>query len=261
MTTVSRVATLLIGLSVAGCVSGPPPATTPEIPAPPPVNFDAIPDAVPKAEPRSPRGNPPFYDVFGKRYYVLPSGDGYVERGVASWYGPGFHKGKTAMGEPYDMYGMTAAHKTLPLPAYVLVTNLKNGKSVTVRVNDRGPFKDGRIIDLSRTAASKLDMLHDGTTFVEVRTLTAGNATTAEPLKVQQFFVQAGAFAEQSNADALAARLRAQGHPQTFVRNDVVNGKTLYRVRIGPVSAVDEFDRVIAQLKASGVRDAQLAND
>lgn len=249
---------------IAGCASAPPPVSVPaeEVPAPQaPGNLETIPDAVPKVEPRSPRGNPPFYDVFGKRYYVLPNADGYLERGVASWYGPGFHKGKTAMGESYDMYAMTAAHKTLPLPAYVLVTNLKNGKSVTVRVNDRGPFKEGRIIDLSRTAASKLDMLHDGTTFVEVRALTPGNATTPEPLKVQQLFVQAGAFAEPANANALADRLRAQGHPQTFVRSDVVNGRTLYRVRIGPVRAVDEFDRIVAQLKASGVRDAQLAND
>ena len=106
-------------------------------------------------EPRSRYGNPPFYEVFGKRYYVLSSSVGYVERGVASWYGPGFHKVRTSTGEPYDMYGMTAAHKTLPLPAYVRVTNLQNGRSIVVRVNDRGPFVGNRIIDLSYTAAAK----------------------------------------------------------------------------------------------------------
>src|SRR4030095_8358474 len=97
---------------------------------------------------------------------------GYLERGVASWYGPGFHAQHTSNGERYDMYAMSAAHKTLPLPSYVQVTNLQNGRSVVVRVNDRGPFKDGRIIDLSYTAASKLGMLKDGTTFLQVRALT-----------------------------------------------------------------------------------------
>ncbi len=123
------------------------------------------------AEPRSIYGNPPSYEVFGKRYYVMASSVGYVERGVASWYGPGFHKELTSVREPYDMYGMTAAHKTLPLPAYVRVTNLQNGRSCVVRVNDRGPFVGNRIIDLSYTAAAKLDMLRDGTAMVEVRVL------------------------------------------------------------------------------------------
>ncbi len=126
---------------------------------------------MPRYEPRSPYGNPPFYDVFGKRYFVLSSSADYIERGVASWYGPGFHKVRTSTGETYDMYGMTAAHKTLPLPAYVRVTNLQNGRSVVVRVNDRGPFVGNRIIDLSYTAAAKLDMLRNGTAMVEVRSV------------------------------------------------------------------------------------------
>ena len=135
---------------------------------------------MPRYEPRSRYGNPPFYDVFGKRYFVLSSSADYVERGVASWYGPGFHKVRTSTGEPYDMYGMTAAHKTLPLPAYVRVTNLQNGRSVVVRVNDRGPFVGNRIIDLSYTAAAKLDMLRNGTAMVEVRSVgpTAPPATS-----------------------------------------------------------------------------------
>ncbi len=138
---------------------------------------------VPRNEPRSRNGNPPFYDVMGKRYFVLSSSVGYVERGVASWYGPGFHKVRTSTGEPYDMYAMTAAHKTLPLPAYVRVTNLQNGRSIVVRVNDRGPFVGNRIIDLSYTAAAKLDMLRNGTAMVEVRSLEPVSANT--PLLAQ----------------------------------------------------------------------------
>ncbi len=122
------------------------------------------------AEPRSKQGNPPFYSVLGRRYVVLDSADGFIERGVASWYGPTFHGELTSNGESYNMYAMSAAHKTLPLPAYARVTNLSNGKSVVVRVNDRGPFAKNRIIDLSYTAAAKLDMLRgNGTALVEVR--------------------------------------------------------------------------------------------
>lgn len=129
----------------------------------PPPDILAIPDAVPRFEPRSKRGNPPFYTVFGKRYEVLDTAEGYVERGVASWYGPKFHGSLTSMGETYDMYAMTAAHKTLPLPAYARVTNLRNGKSVVVRINDRGPFHRGREIDLSHGAARAIGMGGIGT--------------------------------------------------------------------------------------------------
>ncbi|HEY0802323.1 MAG TPA: septal ring lytic transglycosylase RlpA family protein, partial [Steroidobacteraceae bacterium] len=142
-------------------------------PAQTPPAAESVPDLVPRVEPRSRHGNPPFYDVFGKRYFVLSSNVGYVERGVASWYGPGFHKVRTSNGETYDMYAMTAAHRTLPLPVFVRVTNLQNGRSVVVRVNDRGPFVGNRIIDLSYTAASKLGMLRNGTAMVEVRSLDA----------------------------------------------------------------------------------------
>ena len=167
----------------------------------------AVPDAVPRFEPRSRYGNPPFYDVFGKRYYVLSSSTAYVERGVASWYGPGFHKIRTSTGEPYDMYGMTAAHKTLPLPAYVRVTNLQNGRSVVVRVNDRGPFVDNRIIDLTYTAAAKLDMLRNGTAMVEVRAIdprvpAAGSAISASALA--ESLIPAAAAAETAPPAAAA---------------------------------------------------------
>src|SRR5277367_2499542 len=163
----------------------------------PPANPDGIPDAVPRQEPRSAHGNPPFYDVMGQRYFVLAAADGYTERGVASWYGPTFHGGSTSSGEQYDMYGMTAAHKTLPLPTYVRVTNLRNGKSCVVRINDRGPFVANRLIDLSYTAAAKLDMLREGTTLVEVRALTPGvpdELTRSAESPPPALYVQAGAF-------------------------------------------------------------------
>jgi len=137
----------------------------------PPLDVFSIPDAVPRAEPRGTRGNPPFYEVFGKRYYVLASSEGFVERGTASWYGPGFHAASTSLGERYDMYAMTAAHKTMPLPSYARVRNPANGREIIVRVNDRGPFEAGRVIDLSYTAALKLGLL-GGVAPVEVERLT-----------------------------------------------------------------------------------------
>jgi rare lipoprotein A len=217
------------------------------------------------AEPRSRHGNPPFYDVLGKRYYVLSSSADYVERGVASWYGPGFHKERTSTGEQYDMYGMTAAHKTLPLPATVRVTNLQNGRSVVVRVNDRGPFVGNRIIDLSYTAASRLDMLRSGTAMVEVRALDAAANATPQPgppaAPRTELFVQAGAFADPANAERLAAALRGGGYGTIFVREDFIAGRKLFRVRIGPVADVPEFDRIVAALDRSGVHDAHLALD
>jgi rare lipoprotein A len=222
----------------------------------------SIPDAIPRAEPRSAKGNPPFYTVLGKRYFVLPTSSGYLERGVASWYGPGFHAQSTSNGERYDMYAMSAAHKTLPLPAYVQVTNLQNGRSVTVRVNDRGPFKDTRIIDLSYTAAAKLGMLRDGTAFVEVRAVSASQQAenpTVSP--AGSLFVQAGAFATEANAARLVTQLRAQGIENANVRSDQVDGQALYRVRVGPVPTVPEFDRVLARLKKLGIADARLATD
>jgi len=137
---------------------------------------EALPDnPVPRHEPLSKYGNPDSYVVFGKTYRTLPSSQGFVQRGIASWYGKKFHGRRTSSGEPYDMYGMTAAHTQLPLPTYVQVTNLKNGKQVILRVNDRGPFHGNRIIDLSYTAAKKLDIVREGTGLVEVRALDPSN--------------------------------------------------------------------------------------
>jgi rare lipoprotein A len=255
--------TLLLLLFIAGCSTTPIRSPPPHPPLPPPGDIAAIPEPIPKPEPRSKKGNPKFYTVLGKRYFVLETAEGYAERGVASWYGPGFHAATTSNGERYDMYAMTAAHKTLPLPAFVQVTNLRNGRSVVLRVNDRGPFKDGRIIDVSYTAASKLDMLRDGTTFVEVRALTPQQkaAPPAPPQKPEALFVQAGAFGTEANASRLLGQLRAQGIEKSFVREDRVDGRPLYRVRVGPIPSVNEFDRVLARLRSLGLADAQLAAD
>ncbi|MEY4762910.1 MAG: hypothetical protein RLZZ200_2766 [Pseudomonadota bacterium] len=254
-----------------------PPATS-TMPAPPPrpsgtvptpAELAAIPDAVPRVEPRSALGNPPFYDVSGQRYFVLSSAEGYRERGVASWYGPTFHEKNASNGDAYDMYAMTAAHKTLPLPSYVRVTNLANGRSIVVRVNDRGPFVGTRIIDLSYTAAWKLDMLRQGTTFVEVEAIVPGSlsqaaagiapAAPATIAATSGLYIQAGAFGVEDNARRLADRLRAAGLADVALRAS--SGATrIWRVRIGPVADVAAYDRVIAQLQGMGV-EGRLASD
>lgn len=135
------------------------------------VPLSEIPDAVPRAEVKSRSGNPRTYEIDGTTYRVLETSDGYREQGIASWYGDYFHGRQTSSGDTYDMYKMTAAHKSLPLPTYVRVTNLSNGLSVVLRVNDRGPFVEGRIIDLSYVAAQKLGMAELGTVRVEVEAL------------------------------------------------------------------------------------------
>jgi len=279
MRSIARLGIGACALLLAACVAGrrlpPQPAApqgevSPRAPAAPPgpgavPDVASIPDAVPRFEPRSKNGNPPFYDVLGHRYFVLASADGYVERGVASWYGPTFHGEATAMGEAYDMYGMTAAHKTLPLPAYARVTNLRNGRSIVVRINDRGPFVANRLIDLSYTAAAKLDMLREGTTLVEVRAITPGQPETvaltrASETPSPELYVQVGAFADRDNARHLYERLRAAGLERAFIRPPP-EGDHLYRVRLGPVASVAEFDALTAKLARLGVHDARLALD
>ena len=251
----------------------------------PPLDVFSIPDAVPRAEPRGRRGNPPFYEVFGKRYYVLASSEGFVERGTASWYGPGFHAASTSLGEPYDMYAMTAAHKTLPIPAYAEVTNLKNGRKVVVRINDRGPFVGDRIIDLSYTAAAKLDMLLAGTAPVEVRVLTARGAGSALPapavpapvapapppvtvvnapaVKIAgspAMFIQAGVFADHENARRRVEVLLAAGLELASL-DEISSPRSLHRVRVGPFASVEEFDLNMKRLRELGINDARLLTD
>jgi rare lipoprotein A len=241
-----------------------PSAPAPSTSVPTPAQIAAIPDAVPRFEARGRNGNPPFYEVLGRRYTLLPTPEGYVERGVASWYGPGFHGVSTALGEPYDMYAMTAAHKTLPIPCYARVTNLANGRSVVVRINDRGPFVANRLIDLSYTAAAKLDMLRAGTAMVEVRVITPGEPSEALTRTTETppptLYVQAGAFAVPANAQGLLQRLKQAGLTNSFVLPPPP-GSRLYRVRVGPVNSVADYDALAARLATLGVPDARLALD
>ncbi|MGH8242968.1 MAG: septal ring lytic transglycosylase RlpA family protein, partial [Steroidobacteraceae bacterium] len=230
------------------------------VPAPAPLPAPSAPpgETLPRDEPRAKSGNPPFYTVAGRRYVVLPSAAGYVERGVASWYGPDFHGGRTATGEIYDMHALSGAHPTLPLPAWVEVTNLQNGRSVVIRLNDRGPFARERIIDLSRAAAERLDMLRAGTAMVEVRSL-APAATAPAAAAASAYYAQAGAFSDRDNAERLAERLREAGIDGVDVVEIEAGGRRMFRVRAGPAASVTEFDALIERLRLAGADSARLA--
>ncbi len=287
-----------LALALAACGDGglrrdgPPASGSTRIP-------DLPADPVPRPEPRSRYGNGPVYEVFGKRYTVMDSGAGYRERGVASWYGRKFHGNLTSSREPYDMYQMTAAHKTLPLPTYVRVRNLVNDKSVIVRVNDRGPFVHNRIIDLSYAAAVKLDMIRDGTSLVEVtaidfdapvgdrptREIVPPEATaearpaapdgapeaggSAEIPEIEapaesaghNIFVQVGAFGERANAERRLAMLAAAGIDNGFIHEDSSTTPPLLRVRIGPVADVIGYDILVEELGNIGITDPYLVVD
>jgi rare lipoprotein A len=230
-----------------------------------------IPDAVPRTEARSVHGNPPFYDVNGRRYQVLARADGFFERGVASWYGPDFHGHSTSTGERYDMYAMTAAHRTLPIPCYARITNLANGRSVVVRINDRGPFVANRIVDLSYSAALRLDIVRTGTAFVELRTVGPESdaperplpAATSAPLPTPPvaLYIQVGAYSDPANAERVIARLQGAGLSHVFSLAGTGQSHPLRRVRIGPIGTVEEFDRLAARLAGLGYPEARLAND
>lgn len=262
----SRTALLCAALAGAGCSlavqrdGGPPPGSVPTA---------QVADAVPRAEPRSKYGNPESYVVFGKRYFVMKDSAGYVEKGIASWYGKQFHGRRTSSGETYDMYAMTAAHKTLPLPTYARVTNIGNGKSVILRINDRGPFHGNRIIDLSYTAASRLDILGAGTGLVEVRALQPGvDAMPDAPAPTgvagsgpASFYIQVGAFASRANAEALRNRFGTPGDFLISVTEALVDGRTLFRVRIGPLDDVEIADNIVARLGALGIGEYSIVTD
>jgi rare lipoprotein A len=232
-----------------------------------PIDVSTIPDAVPRPEPRSRYGNPESYVVYGKRYYTLPSSKGYSERGMASWYGTKFHGKRTSSGEPYDLYGMTAAHKTLPLPTYVKVTNLQNGRSVTVKVNDRGPFHDDRIIDLSYTAAAKLGILGNGTGKVEVRAIDTGTVDTMQlasatpatqsATAAQSLYLQVGAFSSEHNAERLRNEILHQQVGNVRIVETTGNAGTFYKVQVGPFSDISEADRVARALKPLGINESR----
>ncbi|MBM4218339.1 MAG: septal ring lytic transglycosylase RlpA family protein [Gammaproteobacteria bacterium] len=254
MTRAARLACSLALLALAGC------ARDAARPVPPPASVASPPgEGVPRDEPRAKYGNPPFYEVGGRRYVVLTSAVGYTEQGIASWYGPDFHGGRTATGETYDMDAMTGAHPTLPLPTWVRVTNLENGRSVVVRLNDRGPFARGRIIDLSRAAAERLDMIRSGTARVEVVSLAGAARVAGAPAAAATYYAQAGAFGSRENAEALASRLRDAGIAGVAVAESISGGRPIYRVRAGPVATLPEFDALIERLRVAGAADARLA--
>ena len=262
MTPRTRIACAFALLAVAGCARDATRPARPPVPVvPPPAPVVPPPgEGVPRDEPRAKFGNPPFYEVGGRRYVVLPSAAGYVEQGIASWYGPDFHGGRTATGETYDMDAMTGAHPTLPLPTWVRVTNLDNGRSVVVRLNDRGPFAKGRIIDLSRAAAEQLDMVRAGTAHVEVMSLAgAAQPAAAPPPAAAAYYAQAGAFGSRENAESLAARLRDAGIPGVTVTESASGGRPLYRVRAGPAATLPDFDALVERLRLAGAADARLA--
>jgi peptidoglycan lytic transglycosylase len=244
-------------------------------------DISKIPEPVPKAEPPAQYGNKSPYSVLGETYRVLPSANGYVERGLASWYGNKFHGYMTSNFERYDMYAYTAASKTLPLPSYARVTNLENGHSVIVRVNDRGPFVQNRIIDLSYVAAVKIGVWPKGTAMVEVRGIDPAHPdrgapehnaehnaeptrnATAAPQKTPkpELYLQIGAFSDRANAERAAAKVKATHLGDVHVVEAQVDGKTVHRVRLGPLKDADEADRITPKLRALGLGMPRVAVD
>lgn len=247
------------------------------------VDLSHVPDAVPRAEPKSRGGNKSPYTVWGKQYYVMDSHHGYKQRGVASWYGKKFHGHKTSNGEVYDMYAMSAAHKSLPLPSYVKVTNLANGRSVVVRVNDRGPFHGGRLIDLSYAAAYRLDMLKKGTARVEVEAIVPGQPTSIvkqaaaaptlakagsssasatptpvapEPEEPPQYiagsYLQVGAYSSWTSAQVVKEKLKGLVPDLAVIINKREGTKPIYRVQMGPVDQLPTLNGIQRVLENAG---------
>ena len=232
---------------------------------------DKISDAVPREEPRSRYGNPSSYVVFGRRYQVMDSSAGHRERGIASWYGSKFHGRRTSSGETYDMYAMTAAHKHLPLPTYVRVTNLRNNRSAVVKVNDRGPFHDNRVIDLSYAAATKLGILQTGTGLVEVTAIDPRQpeaappqieqprtTSTAKNVRQPTVFIQVGAFSSRFNADRLQQRLQQNIDQPVRIQQAARQANIVFRVQVGPIASVEQADDLSLQLAELGIDDLRI---
>lgn len=264
---------IVVCFILTGCVSVPGIVPEPEDGPGEPVNTASIKDATPRVEPITKIGNKSPYTVFGKTYFVLPSSKDYREQGVASWYGKKFHGRKTSNGEVYDMYAMTAAHKTLPIPSYVRVTHTGNQRSIIVRINDRGPFHGPRIIDLSYVAALKLGFADNGTAEVLVEAIDpSGSLDRPEPEAVppavaktqavaesnsdtgptlpplnQGRYLQVGAFDQLEQAQALQKKIRSHtSHPILVQQRDL-----LYKVWIGPISDQLELRLIKQVLKQS----------
>lgn len=219
-----------------------------------PVPVSEIREPVPAPEPRSPYGNHTPYTVLNRTYHVLPTANGYLERGTASWYGSKFHGRSTSSGEIYDMHKVTAAHRTLPLPSFATVRNLDNGHEITVRINDRGPFHSDRIIDLSYAAALKLGIVETGTAEVEVRAIhfegEHENEIAVQAPNTLPVMVQAGAFSEQASAASLGERLEQAALGPVRVEPSRTRLGRVWRVRIGPLLDAEQarkaFEGVIS---------------
>lgn len=231
------------------------------------VDLSGIPDAVPRAEPLSKTGNKP-YDVFGKHYVPISSAEGFHQKGVASWYGKQFHGRRTSSGEPYDMYAMTAAHTVLPLPSYVRVTNVANGRSVVVKVNDRGPFKSSRIMDLSYAAAWRLDMINNGTALVEIVAIGENaprKQVAVEPSLPQTpgllLYVQIGAFSNPGSARQLRQQLLDDGYRDVGVTEINRGSLRLHRVRLGPLESSQQGEILLDMLRDAGHKEAKMVTD
>lgn len=284
---------IVAALILSGCASSPPPETdhssryTISQDRAPEGDFDVsgLGDARPRYEAPRSAGNKSPYTVWGKQYTVMDSNDGYVERGTASWYGEKFHGHKTSNGEVFDMYEMSAAHKSLRIPGYARVTNLDNGRSVIVRVNDRGPFHGDRLIDLSYAAAKKLGYQGKGTARVEVAAITVekdGTMTLAgrpfsgggEPVPVEKvadnadvssgasgLFVQLGSFSSRNPAEVLLGKARGViENPMRVRAVDTASGR-FHRVQVGPFSNPDEARQAQARLENRGFGQTILLTD
>ena len=245
-------------------------------------DWRTIEDAVPQDEPFSRYGNPESYIVFGQQYKVMPNNTGFSEKGFASWYGTKFHGQRTSSGETYDMYAMTAAHKSLRIPSYVEVTNLNNNRKAIVKVNDRGPFHDGRVIDLSYAAATKLGVAETGTAPVTIRVVEEKRTETTpvknvltdtvigdtaidppiessiERLVDDQFYVQVAAFSSEENARNMLNDLIDKKFLSVRVHVDTVNDQFLFRVRIGPVPTKFIAEKLVLQLKEINLNNVKI---
>jgi len=266
-------------LAMIACSSAPVPAPTPESPnagrysisqdrAPTRIlDPSSIPEVIPEPLNRTGAGNRSPYTVLGKSYRVLATEEGYFERGVASWYGEKFHGHKTSNGEVFDMFLASAAHKSLPIPSFLRVTNLDNNRSIVVRVNDRGPFHGDRVIDLSYAAAVKLGYADRGTARVQLESIVAsgasrdrGVATTStqnETLRVistASKYLQIGAFSELSTAREVSSRVEEITSLPVFIRSvNTSNNKILHRVRVGPISDSGQIQRVSQSVVAANL--------
>jgi len=250
---------LLVLLLVGGC-SGSDPRVAWEGDGAPVASLRAeqVADAIPRPDPLLPAGNGSPYRVNGVEYQVLPTASGYRAEGIASWYGTKFHGNRTANGEVYDLYLPTAAHRTLPIPSYLRVTNRGNGRSIVVRVNDRGPFHAGRIIDLSYAAAVRLGFAETGTAPVLLEAVeVAGVDDRRDRPEGHYRYLQLGAFANHESAHSLRDSVEALVGAPVTVSPVEIGGKRLNRVRLGPVDSAEELLRVQRLLQQRGYPVAQ----